>query len=191
MVSNVHRRFVPAPVEVVGPLLERVADPAGGIWPTDRWWPLILDRGLVVGSRGGHGSIRYRVSGYEPGRWVRFAFHPRLGVDGYHEFTVREVPGGSDVTHTVSGRLHGRMRWLWPLAVRWLHDAVLEDLLDNAERAATGTVAVPRGWPLRVRILRRLVGAPGPGAGTPAATTTPGAGTPDEAQRTASSQSRA
>lgn len=178
MVSNVHRRFVAAPVTVVGPLLERVADPAGGIWPATHWWPMVLDRGLVVGARGGHGSIRYRVSGYEPGRWVRFTFHPGL-VDGYHEVTVREVPGGSEVTHVVSGRLQGRMRWLWPLAVRWLHDALLEDLLDNWERAATGSVAVPRRWPLGVRLLRRLVGAPGPD------------GAPSGGQLTESSQSRA
>ena len=39
-----------------------------------------------------------------------------------------------------------------------LHDAVVEDLFDNAEREATGTVVRPAAWSSRVRVLRRLTG---------------------------------
>jgi hypothetical protein len=42
----------------------------------------------------------------------------------------------------------------WPVAIRWLHDAVLEDLLDRAELAVTGTVARPAVWSPWVRLLR-------------------------------------
>lgn len=39
-----------------------------------------------------------------------------------------------------------------------LDDAVVEDLFDNAEREATGTVVRPAVWSSRVRVLRRLTG---------------------------------
>ena len=35
---------------------------------------------------------------------------------------------------------------------------VVEDLFDNAEREATGTVVRPAAWSSRVRVLRRLTG---------------------------------
>ena len=37
-----------------------------------------------------------------------------------------------------------------------LHDVVVEDLFDNAERETTGTVVRPATWSPRVRVLRRL-----------------------------------
>jgi hypothetical protein len=142
---------------VTAPILDAMADPAVSIWPAPPWSPLRLDAGLRPGSRGGHGAIRYEVAGHEPGRWTRFTFHPALGLDGYHELTVRAVPDGTEITHLIVATLRGRMRWLWPLAVRWLHEAVLHDLLDNWERAATGTVRSPARWSLWVRFLRRTV----------------------------------
>ena len=39
-----------------------------------------------------------------------------------------------------------------------LHDVVVEDLFDNAERETTGTVVRPAAWSSRVRVLRRLTG---------------------------------
>lgn len=159
MISNVQQRVVPAPFAVVAPILDRIAEPDGGVWPSPPWMSLRLDRGLAVGSRGGHGTIRYEVAGHDPGRWARFAFDPGVGLQGYHEFVVREVPGGTEITHHLVGtsRPAGRMRWLWPLAVRWLHEALLQDLLDNWERAATGTVRRPARWSPWVRILHRTL----------------------------------
>jgi hypothetical protein avisC_11790 len=37
-----------------------------------------------------------------------------------------------------------------------LHDAVVEDLLDNAEGETTGAVIRPAAWSPRVRVLHRL-----------------------------------
>lgn len=42
--------------------------------------------------------------------------------------------------------------------IETLHAAVVEDLFDNAEREATGTVVRPAAWSSRVRVLRRLTG---------------------------------
>jgi hypothetical protein len=45
--------------------------------------------------------------------------------------------------HEMAMRPTGWLRAGWPLAVRWLHDALLEELLDRAEDAA-GTPPVHR-----------------------------------------------
>ena len=50
------------------------------------------------------------------------------------------------------------MRLMFSAVVEPLHDAVVEDLFDNAERETTGTVVRPATWSPRVRVLRRLTG---------------------------------
>jgi hypothetical protein len=119
---------------------------------------------LAVGVSGGHGPVRYRVVEHEPGRRVRFEFHPGFG-DGHHEMSVSQAgPGRVVLRHELVVAPRGVMRLAWPLAVRWLHDAVLEDLLDNAERELTGQVATPARWSWWVRVLRRFE-FPGPRKG--------------------------
>lgn len=157
MMINLHERVLAAPADTVGPLLDRLAGPADVLWPALAWPPIRLDRPLAVGADGGHGRIRYMVTGYEPGRRVEFRFHPAMGLDGCHSFEIEPVDGDSCVLrHLVVARPKGRMRVLVPLVVRWLHDALLEDLLDNAERAATGTVIRPYRYTPWVRLLRWL-----------------------------------
>jgi len=56
-------------------------------------------------------------------------------------------------------RLRGRTRLTWPLAIRWLHDACIEDLLDNAEEALTGALLRPSRWSPWVRFLRNRIAA--------------------------------
>jgi hypothetical protein len=46
------------------------------------------------------------------------------------------------------------MRIAWPLIFRSLHDALIEDALDQAEIATTGRPARRHRSPLRVRLLR-------------------------------------
>ncbi len=157
MVHNIHERLVAAPVEEVGPLLDRVGGPRDVLWPTPEWEPMVLDRPVAVGAAGGHGPIRYRVTAHEPGRRVEFTFEPGLGLHGRHTFTAEPAgPRSTLLRHVVEGRLSGPMVLAWPLAVRWVHDAVLEDLLDNAERAVGHRPARPVRWSPWVRLLRGL-----------------------------------
>ncbi|WP_300016431.1 DUF2867 domain-containing protein [Pseudonocardia sp.] len=159
MVWNVHERVIAAPVQEVGRLLEGLGGPADRMWPVPAWPPSVLDRPPTVGAAGGHGPVRYRVTGYDPGRRVEFTFDPRIGLDGTHMFTVEPAgPARCTVRHVIAGRTVGRGRILWPVAFRWLHDALLEDLLDRVEHAtATGPARSAR-WPPWVRLLRRAVG---------------------------------
>lgn len=152
---NVHERVIAAPAEAVGVLLDGLGSDRDRLWPAPAWPPMQFDRPLGVGADGGHDEIRYAVSAYEPGRRVTFRFHPVTGLDGFHALEVEPIDGFTCVLrHVLEAQPRGRMRLLTPTVVRWLHDAVVEDLLDNAERAATGTVARPYRYSVWVRLLR-------------------------------------
>lgn len=154
---NVQQRSINAPLEVVGAILDSTSSANDQLWPSAAWPAIELDRGLEVGSRGGHGPIRYSVGQYEPGRRVRFVPEPEIGLDGYHEFEITPQPNGRTlVTHTIDARVRGRMRLAWPLVIRWMHEALLGDLLDMVERNATGGLeGEPTRWSPWVRLLRR------------------------------------
>lgn len=157
---NVHTRDIEAPIERLAVHLDRLGSPDDLLWPAPAWWPMVLDRPLAAGADGGHGDIRYRVSQHEPGRRVRFEFDPRIGIGGYHEFSLTALARGrTRVTHELVCQARGHMRLLAPV-IETLHDAVLEDLLDNAERLATGTVRSPARWSRWVRLWRLLLERP-------------------------------
>ena len=157
MIHNVHERLVPAPVAQVGPLLDQLGGPDDVLWPAPAWEPMVLDGAVAVGAAGGHGPIRYRVTGHESGRRVEFTFDPGLGLHGRHTFSAEAAgPDATLLRHVAEGRTSGPMLVGWPLAVRWLHDAVLEDLLDNAERAVGAGPARQARWSPWVRLLHRL-----------------------------------
>ncbi|OLT10771.1 hypothetical protein BJF78_05365 [Pseudonocardia sp. CNS-139] len=156
MVRNVHERLVAAPLEEVGPLLDRLGGPDDVLWPNPAWMPMELDGPVAVGAAGRHGAIRYRVTAHEPGRRVEFTVDPGVGVDGTHTFTAERAGPGTLLRHTIDGRTRGAMRLGWPLGVRWLHDALLEDLLDNAERATGREPGRPARWSPWVHVLTRV-----------------------------------
>src|SRR5262249_36462925 len=123
---NVQSRVIDAPAPVLGALVDGIAGSGDRLWPAPNWPAIRLDRGLTVGSKGGHGPIRYSVIEYEPGARIRFAFDPAIGAIGYHELRLEPVDANhTRLVHQMVGRTQGRMRLLWPLAVRWLHEALL------------------------------------------------------------------
>jgi hypothetical protein len=114
-----------------------------------------LDRGLEVGSDGGHGPVRYRVARHTPGREVAFAFTPAFPVVGEHRLEVLDGPsGGTVLRHVLEGRPKGWLRLGWPLCFRWLHDALIEDAFDRTEAELAGVEWEPRRLPRHVRLLR-------------------------------------
>ena len=158
MIRNVHERLLPVTAAEVGALLDRVGGPDDILWPAPEWEPMVLDRPVSVGAAGGHGVVRYRVTAYEPSRRVEFTFDPGLGLHGMHTLIVEARDASSAVLrHCMEARTSGAMRLLWPLTVRWLHDAVLEDLLDRAERALGTGPQRPARWSVWVRLTRLLL----------------------------------
>ncbi|MFB6619021.1 SRPBCC family protein [Streptomyces sp. NPDC056367] len=158
-VHNVHERLLTAKSSEVGALIDTIsAGPADRLWPHADWPAVRFDRGLTVGSAGGHGPVRYTITAYVPGTWIRCAFTGPRGFHGFHELAVLPVDGDRTVLHhTIAMRVTGPARLTWPLVYRPLHDALLEDCLDRAELACSGTLARPARWSPYVRLLRALL----------------------------------
>jgi hypothetical protein len=156
-IHNLHRRTIRGDLDTVGALIDAIATPDDRLWPVHDQLPLKLDRGVTVGARGGHGPARYEVVAHQPRRWVRFEFSRPRAIVGFHEFSVQPVPEGAVFQHLMSARL-GPALWVgYPVALRPLHNAVIERALDNAELAGTGRLA---GDPVQFgRYVRLLLGA--------------------------------
>ncbi|ANP53019.1 hypothetical protein J2Z21_000611 [Streptomyces griseochromogenes] len=155
-IRNVHERIIEAPAQAVGSLLDRLSSADDPIWPAPAWPPMRFDRALGVGADGGHGFVRYRVTAYKPGRRARFDFNPPMS--GHHEFVIE--PLGQErcrLRHTLELQRRGPRALGWTLAVRWMHDTVVEEVFDNVERATTGTATNPVRWSPWVRLLHRLM----------------------------------
>ena len=133
--KNVHERLVGGSCKDVWALVETLATPNDRVWPHDVWPSMELDRGLAVGSRGGHADVRYHVESVTPGASLVFRFDPPTGLDGVHRFDLEPAGSATTVRHTIDARPTDAMRVVWPLVVRWIHDAVVEDALDNVEAA--------------------------------------------------------
>jgi hypothetical protein len=90
---------------------------------------------------------------------MTFEFAPSSGLQGTHSFTVEPGPlaGTCLLRHEIRGRASLAAKLRWVLAIRWLHDVVVEELLDNAERAASKPPARPLRWSPWVRLIRRVM----------------------------------
>ena len=141
-ISNVHTREIAVPTAVVGQILDTLGSADDRLWATDIWVadPVVFDRPLGVGADGGHGSIRYSVAEYEPGRRIVFAFPPDGGLSGTHRFELEGLgPDRCALTHRLEAETSRWMRPIVPVLIAW-HDAMVETAMDRAELEATGTL---------------------------------------------------
>ncbi|MEU8620828.1 DUF2867 domain-containing protein [Streptomyces sp. NPDC048623] len=160
-VRNVHQRVVQAPAETVGALLDRLSAPDDPLFPTPVWPAMVLDRPLGVGADGGHGRVRYRVGAYEPGRSIRFDTTGEGLGTGHHRFDVEPLgPDRCRVTHVLELTMGTRAFVLFKLAIEPVHDTMVEEVFDNAERAVLGTLPHPPARrPARALLVNRLLWA--------------------------------
>jgi hypothetical protein len=177
-IENVHAREIQAPVSLVGGILDTLGSPVDRVWASDIWLaePVVLDRPLGVGADGGHGSIRYSVVEYEPGRRIVFRFSPGGGLSGSHGFEVEAAgPDQTRITHFLDAQTSLWMRPLVPILIGW-HDAMVETAFDRVQLEATGSLQrrtpIPRWLRManraEIAIARALGKLPprGEGAGT-------------------------
>jgi hypothetical protein len=160
-VNDVHVRTFAGEVGTIGRQLETLASEQEDFWVTDLAPPMILDRGLQPGSRGGHGSVRYSVLEHSPGESVVFGFDPSIGLVGTHRFTVTQDGDQVRVRHELDAEASGSMRLLWKRLVLPLHSGVIEDIFDHLERASTGTARRQRPTSAPMRWLGRRMAAAG------------------------------
>ena len=153
-VENIHERMLPRPIERVSPLLDSLSSTNDGIWPFESWPRLKLHGGLAIGAKGGHGPVRYTVTEYEPGKRVCFTFTGPAGFHGIHQFQLVPVSSSETVLrHVIRMETRGAAVIGWPLVFRPLHDALMEDAFDKAERQL-GLKAGTSKWTAWVCFLR-------------------------------------
>jgi hypothetical protein len=155
-VTNVHERTIATQAVRVGALLDTLASADDRFWPHEKWFAFRLDRPLAVGARGDGARGPQTVSSYTPGKHIRFEFSaPRTG---FHEFAVEEAGDGACLLrHTLRAKLTAQGVLTWFLAIRPVHDAVIEDLFDKVEGQVSDVVQ-PQVWSGRVKWLRQRLG---------------------------------
>jgi len=132
-VLNHHTRIIHQPRHSIGLLLSTLATQNDQMLAIDMWPRMRLDNGLVPGSRGGHGPIRYFVSEYHEGESITFTFDMK-GFDGYHQFELIVLDDErTQLSHIIDMKTSGWATIKWVLAIRWLHDAFIEDAFDRVE----------------------------------------------------------
>jgi hypothetical protein len=113
------------------------------MWPHGVWPELRPD---------GIGFLRHELLEHERGKSRRYRITGPDGFTGWHGWDV--TPTG--LRHVVEAECRGWSRLAWPLVIRPIHDALHEDVLDEAE-AALGGLPPAREWSLWVRVLRRAL----------------------------------
>ena len=100
-VINIHKRQINQPKTELAKLLKTLATDNDMMLATDKWSPMKLDKGLQVGSKGGHGPIKYFVTDYHPDNSITFQFDLK-GFDGFHKFEFSEnEPNKTQLTHII------------------------------------------------------------------------------------------
>ena len=159
-ILNTHERRLDASVQKLGSFIDDLAGDNDRLWPKDRWPPMRFDGPLAVGARGGHGPIRYQVADYVPSKRIVFSFDPSKGLtrgfQGDHYFELEERDGQALLRHVIKADCSPAAWIRWVLVVRPLHDALLEDALDQVAEAVGNPADPPAKWSRWVRLLRSV-----------------------------------
>ena len=156
-VRNVHERRFSLPPATVGALIDSLASHDDRLWPCGNWPPMRFDRPLAVGAVGGHGPVRYSVAEYRPSQSIVFRFSAPRGFNGTHRFEVEEQQGQTVLRHVIEMRATGMALLSWPLAIRSLHNAAIEDCFDQAAISLKADLPHPARWSVYVRLLRAVM----------------------------------
>jgi hypothetical protein len=156
-VTNIHSRTLPKSMAEVSRLLETLATDSDALWPKEKWHPMRFKEGVRVGSRGGHGPIRYSVKEIVPGKGIEFQFEKPSGFHGVHGFILEEQTESTTLlSHYIRMKTTGKSILSWGLVYRPLHNALIEDCLTKAERSLE-LESKRKKWNLWVRFLRKIL----------------------------------
>ena len=153
-VLNIHERELEANHEQVGALIDSLSSEDDRLWPNQSWPRMKFDRPLSIGANGGHFSIGYFVEEYKPGQSIKFRFTNPKGFNGFHRYeVVMSTQQSVLLRHTIEMTLHGFAFLTWPIIIRPLHDALLEDSLATAQ-ASLGMIPQIKAWSPWVKLIR-------------------------------------
>jgi hypothetical protein len=155
-VVNILKREIQQPKTEIAKLFSTLATDNDMMLATDKWSPIKLEKGLQVGSKGGHGPIKYFVTEYQPDNSITFQFD-MTGFNGFHKFELRELETDkTELSHIIDMTTTGSATIKWALAIRWLHDAYIEDAFDKVENHFT-KYKQSSEWSCWVRTLRKIM----------------------------------
>jgi hypothetical protein len=155
-IINIHQRTINQPKVEIEKLFKTLATKNDLVVDTAKWPPMILDNGIQVGSKGGHGPMKYTVEEFVSGELIKFRFTAPKGFEGFHKIEFTEVkPHFTELKHTIDTNINGFALLTYPLAIRWLHDAFIEDAFDKVENNFTTKKKVSE-WSIWVKFLRKI-----------------------------------
>ncbi|WP_298512123.1 hypothetical protein [uncultured Kordia sp.] len=156
-VINIHTRTIKVSKDKLLPLFATLSEKDDRIWPKEKWPSMRFKKGLVKNAEGGHGPVRYKVLEHDANGHVVFEFQKPTGFIGTHSFEITALDTNStEIKHMISMKTKGFATLLWIFAIRWLHDALLEDAFDKVENYVTHSNKTTT-WNLWVKILRKLL----------------------------------
>ncbi|MFK7782590.1 hypothetical protein [Psychroserpens sp.] len=133
-VLNSHNRIINQPIVKVSELFKTLATPDDKIWPIKTWPAMRFKQGLKIGSKGGHGRIRYTIIEFEPGNQIKFEFTKPHGFNGTHELEIEAISENvTEIHHVIKMNTSFKASLFWIIIIRWLHDALIEDAFDTVE----------------------------------------------------------
>lgn len=153
-VINIHKRTINQPIEKVTRLFKTLATSEDLVWPYENWPAIRFKDGLKIGSKGGHGRVRYTIIEFEAGAYIKFKFSKPEGFNGTHELKINAINDYStEICHKIRARITLKATLLWVFVIRWLHDALIEDAFDKVENYFSATKKETR-YNLWVKLLR-------------------------------------
>lgn len=133
-VVNVHKRTINLPKTEVAKLLKTIATKNDKVWPKNNWPPIRFKNGFKEGEKGGHGIIRYTLEVLDPDKIIIFRFLKPEGFNGIHKFEIKSVnKKNTEIKHSIIMKTGPIATIKWILAIKWLHDALIENAFDTIE----------------------------------------------------------
>ena len=155
-VLNIHKRIIEQPKIKVADLFETLATDNDKVWPSEQWPKMKFKEGVKEGSKGGHGPIRYTITKFIPKAYIQFEFTKPKGFNGYHQLEIKEFEmDKTEIKHTIKINTTGIGILTWALAVRWLHNALIEDAFDKVENQFSENHK-RTAWSFWVKFLRKV-----------------------------------
>ena len=142
---------------MVTDLLKTLSTDNDKIWPKEKWPAMKFKDGIKVGAKGGHGPIKYSVEKYNPSEIIEFRFSKPNGFNGIHKFEINEMTDDkTEIKHTIDMKTAGKGTLIWILAIRSLHNALIEDGFDKLENNFSLNQKSSK-WNFWVRFLRKQI----------------------------------
>lgn len=155
-IINIHQREYRQSIGVITNIFQTLSSREDLMWPHEKWPPMILDQGLNIDSSGGHGPIKYYVSQYRPAVSIEFTFVEPKEFHGIHRFELSELgKRNCRIKHTIAMDVSIKGILLWYLAIKWLHDALIEDCFDKIQNQISNSDNIAK-WNILVKILRAI-----------------------------------